>query len=171
MESSVDLNVHESLGRQYRAALEMFDNAVKQCPESAWLDPSYPNKFWHLAYHALFYTHLYLQPSEAELAPWPKNRPNYQFLGTTPWPPYERPKADTPYSKEEILEYRQFCSAEMEFRLQSISLGAPSGFHWLPCNKFELQVYNLRHLQHHTGQLLERLRTAHNIGVAWVFGV
>jgi len=32
----------------------------------------------------------------------------------------------------------------------------------------ELHIYNIRHLQHHTGQLMDRLRTAGNIGVAWV---
>ena len=37
-----------------------------------------------------------------------------------------------------------------------------------PFNKMELQLYNLRHLQHHTGQLAARLRTAANLAVTWV---
>ncbi len=39
-------------------------------------------------------------------------------------------------------------------------LDADSGFYWLPFNKFELQLYNIRHIQHHTGQLTDRLRQA-----------
>jgi len=32
----------------------------------------------------------------------------------------------------------------------------------------ELHMYNIRHLQHHAGQLIDRLRTTENIGIAWV---
>jgi hypothetical protein len=47
-------------------------------------------------------------------------------------------------------------------------LEAPSGFPFLPFNKLELQFYNIRHTQHHTGQLADRLRNAINIGTPWV---
>jgi len=163
-----DLNMLEVLGRQYRASLEMLLQAITKCPEALWLAPSYPNKFWHIAYHALFYTHLYLQASEAEFRPWAKHRPNYQYLGTVPRPPYDRPKIDVPYSKAEILEYHEVCCGESEDRLRALELDSPSGFPWLRFSRMELHVYNLRHLQHHAGQLIERLRTAENIGVDWV---
>jgi len=52
--------------------------------------------------------------------------------------------------------------------LPALNLEAPSGFYWLPFNKAELQFYNIRHTQHHTGQLADRLRTAANLGVDWV---
>ena len=76
-----------------------------------------------------------------------------------------------PYSKDEILEYLQMCWEEVDARVPSLDLGAPSGFHWLFFSKFELQLYNLRHLQHHTGQLIDRLRTVAEIGVDWVGAV
>ena len=131
-------------------------NAITRCPEETWIDTGYANKFWHLAYHAVFYTHLYMQPSETELSPWPWQRCDYQFLGSTPRPPFERPKLETPCNKEEILDFHKFCREGVEVRMRSLDLAAPSGFHRLPCNKLELQLYNLRHLQHHTGQLIER---------------
>lgn len=146
----------------------MLGQAVAKCPESLWLAPDYPNKYWHVAYHALFFTHLYLQASEAEFHPWPKHRPNYQFLGSIPWPPYDRPKIEVAYSKDEILEYHQFCGGEVELRVPSLDAGAPSGFPWLRFSKMELQLYNIRHLQHHAAQLIDRLRTAGGIGVEWV---
>ena len=37
--------------------------------------------------------------------------------------------------------------------------------------KLELQLYNLRHLQHHTGQLIDQLRTVAQMGVGWVAAV
>jgi hypothetical protein len=48
------------------------------------------------------------------------------------------------------------------------TLDSASGFHWLPFSRFELHLYNLRHLEHHTGQLADRLRSVANLGVTWV---
>lgn len=163
-----ELDIHEVLGRQYRASLKMLWQAITKCPEDLWLAPGYVNKFWHIAYHTLFYTHLYLQASEAEFSPWAKHRPDYQFLGSVPRPPSDRPKIEVPYSQAEILEFHEVCRAEIENRVRSVDLDSPSGFSWLRFGRLELHVYNLRHLQHHTGQLLDRLRTAENIGVTWV---
>ena len=42
------------------------------------------------------------------------------------------------------------------------------GFYWLPFNKLELQFYNIRHIQQHTGELYERLGTRENIELDWV---
>lgn len=162
------LNIHEVLESQYRASLEMLLQAITKCPEPLWVAPGYPNKFWHIAYHALYCTHMYLQPSEAEFSPWAKHRQAYQFLGSVPLPPYDRPKIEMPYSKAEILEFHGICCGEIEDRVQSVGLDLPSGFPWLRFNRMELHIYNIRHVQHHAGQLIDRLRTAESIGVAWV---
>jgi hypothetical protein len=167
----VETNLHEILARQYRASMAMLKDAVTKCPESLWLAAEYPNKFWHIAYHVLYCTHMYLENSRDEFIPWKKHREDYQWLGPLPWPPHDRPKIGTPYSKEEILEYLEICSEEIETRVPGLDFSAPSGFSWLPFNKLELQLYNLRHLQHHTAQLIDRLRTAAQIGVAWVGSV
>ncbi len=50
----------------------------------------------------------------------------------------------------------------------ALDLAGASGFDWLPMNKLELQFYNIRHLQLHTGELCERLGTEAKIDVAWV---
>ncbi len=171
MEAITQKNILEHIARQYRAALKMLEQAVASCPESLWLDQEYPNRFWHISYHALFYTHLYLQASESDFQPWEKHRKNYQYLGALPSSPHERPIIDTPYSKEEILEFVQFCLKEIESKVGSVDLEAASGFPWLPFNKLELQFYNIRHLQHHAGQLIDRLRTRENVAVAWARSV
>lgn len=41
-------------------------------------------------------------------------------------------------------------------------------FEWLPFEKLEHQLYNIRHTQHHTGQLAERLRSRIETGILWV---
>jgi len=166
-----EANLHEILGKQYRASMTMLREAVSKCPESLWLASEYPNKSWHIAYHVLFCTHMYLQNTYEEFTPWKKHRENYQWLGRLPWPPHDQPKIETPYTKEEILEYLQICCEEVEAKVPSLDFNAPSGFHWLPFSKLELQIYNIRHIHHHTGQLIDRLRTVAQIGIGWVVAV
>jgi hypothetical protein len=49
-----------------------------------------------------------------------------------------------------------------------MDLEAESGFYWLPFDKLELQFYNIRHVQQHTGELCERLGAQGEIEVDWV---
>lgn len=45
---------------------------------------------------------------------------------------------------------------------------AASAFDWIPLNKLELQFYTICHLQHHAGELCDRLGREAGIDVAWV---
>jgi hypothetical protein len=152
----------DALIRQYRAALDMFAQAITACPDSLWLDHAYPNRFWHVAYHTLFYTHLYLHPSDTQFRPWDRHREKSQNLAATEF---------APYSKTEIEEYLDLCRRELEERVRALDLEWASGFHWLPFNRFEVHLYNIRHLQHHAGQLIDRLRTSGHAGNAWIRGL
>jgi len=53
--------------------------------------------------------------------------------------------------------------------VHSTPFHAESGFHWLKLSKGEAPLYNLRHIQHHAGQLIERLRQEAGLGSKWVF--
>jgi hypothetical protein len=166
------MSVPESIVHQYHSALAMLRRAVELCPESLWLEGS-PNRFWHIAYHALFYTHFYLARSEAEFVAWERHQPESNFLGAVsgkavPGKPDAPRKLHEPYTQAEILAYADFCKGEIERQTAALDLGAASGFFWLPFNKLELQFYNLRHLAHHTGQLADRLRSQAGIGLPWV---
>jgi hypothetical protein len=155
---------------QYLAALEMLKQSVVKCPDPLWDDPHDKNKFWHVAYHTLFYTHLYLQVSEEAFRSWQKHRKNYQFLGKTPWPPHDRVIPDYTYTKEEVLEYLEFCRDQVKARIASWEWESDtSGFSWLPFSKLDLLIYNLRHIHQHTGELMERLGTRAGIDIDWVW--
>ena len=154
---------------QYYAALEMLKQAVVKCPDSLWDTREDKNKFWHVAYHALFYTHLYLQVSEQEFKPWSQHRDQYQFMGPLPWPPHDLPKIGAPYTKEEVLSFLAFCVQAVRDKVAILNLEADtSGFSWLPFGKLELQIYNIRHLQHHAAELMERLGEREKIDIDWV---
>ncbi len=146
---------------QYLAALQMLKQVVIRCPDSQWNFSEDRNKFWHTAYHALFYTHLYLQDSEKDFKPWPKHKDGYQSPGASLSP-------DFVYSREDLLEYLELCRKQVEARVLPLEEQAPSGFYWLPFSKLELHVYNIRHLQQHVGELYERLGSREHIDLDWV---
>jgi hypothetical protein len=152
---------------QYLAALVMLEQTVQRCPAELWADANEKDQFWHIAYHALFYTHLYLQESGATFVAWPQHRPEYHFLGPLPWPPHRMPAIGEPYTRAEVLEFLAFCRNEVVTRLPVTDFEAASGFDWLPFDKLELQVYNLRHLHQHIGELGARL-SARGILIDWI---
>lgn len=156
----------ESTARQFHSSLKMLGSAIDLCPDGLWLEGA-PNRFWHIAYHALFYVHFYAGPSDAAFVPWAHDRPEYNYLGEIPWKPGYKPQIDEPYSKAELKEYLEFCHGEVDRQVAVVDPEAPSGFPWLPFTKLELQSYSLRHLAHHTGQLSERLRTRAGVGLPW----
>jgi len=156
------------LKSQYRASLTMLLEAVRCCPAELWTDRRYANPCWQVAYHTLFYAHLYLQPSEAHFVAWQHHRPDAHQFRTGP----EAASALRPYSTQQILAYGALCLEMVDSAVDALDLEAPdSGFSWYRMSKLEHQFVSLRHLQHHTGQLADRLRQAANRGVAWVGGV
>ena len=146
---------------QFHASLAMLRQVIKKCPEPLWKDTAYTNPFWRVAYHTLFYTHLYLQPTFDDFVPWEKHLEKINVL--------DHPAGDVrAYSKAEILEYLTLCMEQLDEQVDEMDLAAESGFHWLPFNKLEVQFYNMRHIQQHTGQLCERLGAHGEIEVDWI---
>jgi hypothetical protein len=163
-----DSRARQPILHQYRAALEMLHRAIAACPDHLWFSVEYRNRFWHIAYHSVFYTHFYLQPSEGDFQPWGKHVANSNYLGPRPWAKNEPYQIPEPYAKPDVEEYLNLCRGEVEKQVPLIRFEDRSGFSWLSFDKLELQFYNIRHLQHHTGQLIERLRVAADLGVGWV---
>jgi len=157
----------KELVSQYKAGLRMLANAIELCPDKLWDDAvNYENAYWRIAYHTLFYTALYLAENADCFAQWEKHEPNYNRLGklTDDGAPI---LITTLYSKAELSGYLQSIVLKLDENIDEHNFTAPSGFYWLPMNKFELYLYNLRHIQHHTGQLVERLHDVGVKGVAW----
>jgi hypothetical protein len=165
------MSIKSGIASQYKASLIMLKNTINECDPELWKSNKYKNQFWHIAYHALFFADLYLSENDKAFKPWSKHKPEYQFMGQVPWPPHKEPNIGEPYSQIEILEYLDIIYNNLEERIEKTDLDKPSGFSWLPCDKFELQIYNIRHIQHHAGQLADRIREDKKIGIKWVFRV
>ena len=158
------MDIQSAIIDQYGAALEMLQQAIIQCPPACWDNPQDRKQFWLVAYHALFYTYLYLHDNLTTFKPWAKHRAEIHRLGALP----ESPEIGKPYSRDEILEFLDLCRQTVVDQVSALDPQAESGFEWLPFSKLELQLYNIRHLQHHTAELIEWLGANAGIDVDWV---
>ncbi|MCA9996837.1 MAG: DinB family protein [Anaerolineales bacterium] len=164
------MNVYQVVQSQYLAALAMMQQVIKSCPAHLWNDVAAKNRFWHVAYHALFYVHLYVQHEGGDFVPWEKHRENYNVMGEQlPWPPHDKLVIDVVYTQADLLDYLALCQQQIRAIVPTLDLASQSsGFSWLPFGKLELQLYSIRHLQLHVGELAERLWDKADIEVGWV---
>jgi hypothetical protein len=51
--------------------------------------------------------------------------------------------------------------------VDNVDIDGPSGFDWLPGSRLAAQIYTIRHLQQHTGELMERLGARAGKDVDW----
>jgi hypothetical protein len=160
------------LKSQYHAALAMLRDAIERCPDDVWIGDGDPNAGWQLAYHTLFFAHMYLQRDRESFRPWERHQAENQYpdgIAGPAEPASSLPLLPEPYSKDDVLAYWQFCDAMVDAAVDALDLGSPeSGFRTYPISKLEHQLVSLRHIQHHTAQLADRLRRAHDVGVGWV---
>jgi len=154
-----DATFRSVLKSQYHASLAMLREAVERCPAGEWSNANHKNAFWQLAYHTLFFTHLYLQRDEAAFQPWAQHRGRDDGI------------EGDPYSQAQVLEYWFLCDSIVDDAVDVLDLdSAESGFTWYRMSKLEHQFVNIRHIQHHSAQLADRLRSAADIGITWVGG-
>ena len=162
------MTIQEIIRSQYLASLAMLEHAIRECPADLWANPDYNNQFWQIAYHALFYTHLYLQPTEEDFIPRDLHYEQAHRFSPPPAGQSGEEQKSEPMQKDSLLEYLDFCRKEVDVKVKALKLDDESGFSWIPFSKQELQFYNIRHLQHHTGELCERLGTIAGIDIKWV---
>jgi len=162
--------LRSALKSQYHAGLAMLRDAIERCPESLWSGSGHKNECWQIAYHALFYAHFYSQRDEASFRPWKHHRADVNFFEGSPHPSRSaRPGTLEPYTKAQVLEYWELCDGQIDAAVDALDLDSrTSGFDWYPIPKIEHQIVNIRHIQHHVGQLADRVRTAVDEGVDWV---
>lgn len=140
----MDITLKTELWKQFGASLDMFENALVKCPESLWNDNS---QFWYRAYHTLFYTDYYLTIEPDKFHP-PEPYTLSEFSAD------EMP--DRVYTKEQLISYTGYCRDKCHKLLAGLS-SRIAETRWINEYKnysmFELIIYNMRHVQHHTGQL------------------
>ena len=163
--------IREILKSQYHAALAMLRQAVELFPADAWVGTEDENAPWQIAYHTLFFTHLYLQPDNDSFEPWEHHQADNQYPDGIPGPndpESDLPLQPEPYSRAQILQYWSVCDGMVDAAVDAQDiLSTESGFSWYPVPKLEHQIVNLRHIQHGAAQLADRVRSLVGAGVDW----
>ena len=149
--------------QQYAAAAEMLSTAVRRCPDGLWRSPTPRFPFWRVAYHSLFFTHLYASGSIDVFAKWEHHFEGAEDIG--------KPLAadGVPYSIDQVQAYSGHVMRQIRSELPDQDMDGPSGIPWWgEFTNLEMHVYNIRHLQHHVGQLVDRLRNDAGVEIDWV---
>jgi hypothetical protein len=144
--------VRQILTGQFEAALAMLHQCIEACPPEHWEGTIANATFRWVAYHALFFTDLYLSPNEGTF----ELRELHHRGGDE-----RQPVAAPGLSKDETLAYVPLCRQKIFASLVTEteeSLAGPSGFSWYKITRGEMHLVNIRHIQHHTGQLSAYLR-------------
>src|ERR1051325_11462885 len=105
------------LKSQYHAALAMLREAVERCPADEWSNADHTNAFWQVAYHTLYFTHLYLQPNLAAFRSWERQQNDVQHPDGIPGPADPAstlPLIPPPYPKSEVLAYWGVCDGMVD---------------------------------------------------------
>jgi len=160
------------IGRQFAAAIQMMRLAIEACPDDLWDDRTDGSPFWHLAYHTLFFTDMYLSENEKtfQAVDFHKNKAHflpgdYKEIGGVVATPEQA------YTRDQLLEYADRCLRKCDetfMRLTDQRALERCGFWWYELNVGEFLLNNLRHVQHHTGQLTLLLRRRADIGIDWL---
>lgn len=163
--------LRQALTEQYHAALAMLAECVEKCPDDLWTAGSHPRTFWRVAFHAAYFTHLYLGQSEDVYQPWPGRPEGCPELWQKPWSvePYELPEDFAPYTQIQVRDYLSFIASLLDPTVDTLDLEAQeTGIPWYQnMSKLSHQLLNLRHLQGHAGQLSDRLM-ARGIETDWI---
>ena len=154
--------IRSALKSQYHASLAMLRAAIRRCPDDLWTSSGrHANPFWRIAYHTLYYTHLYLQPNNWVFRPWEHHQRGIQRMRTPL-------KTKRLYAKAEVLAYWSICESMVDDAVDALDLNDPqSGFSWYKVPKMEHQIINIRHVQYHQAQLADRLRVSTGAGANW----
>ena len=160
------------ISRQFAAAIQMIRLAIQACPDDLWDDRTDGSPFWHLTYHALFYTDFYLSENDKLFKPMEYHEDKAHFLPgdykefggivTTP---------EKAFTQEQLLDYTDHCLHKCQETFEKLTNRQAlerCGFWWYELNVGEFLLNNLRHAQHHAGQLTLLLRRRADIGIDWL---
>ena len=157
----------EELLTAYSPALAMLNNCINLCPDEFWADDNKGTPFWRIAYHTLFYTDFYLSDGPQNFRPWENHLATYNALGEFT-PDGQKVIITTVYVKEQLKAYLTQLTEALPNRINEETLTSPCGFAWVRKSNLGLHLYIIRHIQHHTGQLVERLHGYGIKGIAWL---
>ncbi len=145
-------SVNSMLMSQFEAALAMLKQCIQACPPEHYEGKIANDTFRTIAYHTLFWTDYYLSPGEH----------SFELRELSHRGGDDRTMTSSPGLTEgETLSDVEMCRQKLADTLAAETpeiLAGPSGVSRFAFSRGELHLYNLRHIQHHTGALSAYLR-------------
>ncbi|MBL0136107.1 MAG: DinB family protein [Chitinophagaceae bacterium] len=164
--------IQEGLWRQFGASIDMLQNAISFCPESYFTTNK---RFYYLAYHCVLFLDYYLSIPPKDFSP---------ILPFTIKDKEQRPLEsigdivpDKIYSKEELIDYINKSRLKCKALIESLTDNEKLNIRFTEGNQegdmdypiLEILLYNLRHTQHHIGQLNLIMRQDLHKHMEWAF--
>ena len=147
------------LWKQFGASIDMLESSILVCPESFWDKKD----FWYSVYHTIFWIDYYSSTDPDTFSP-----PEPFTLSELD------PKGISPervYLKKELLEYLEYSGNKVFFLIDGLN-EETSKERFITkkknYNRIEMILYNMRHVQHHVGQLNFLLRQNEDVAGQWV---
>ncbi|MDR7211281.1 DinB family protein [Flavobacterium piscis] len=146
----------ELLWKQFGATIDMLEDSIVVCPETCW------DKIWYSAYHTIFWLDYYSsQNPDTFSPPQPFTLSEFDPEGILP---------ERIYNKKELLEYLEFSRKKIFLLIDGLNeKTAQERFvtKKKDYNRIEMIIYNMRHVQHHIGQLNLLLRQNADLAGKW----
>ena len=169
-------HLRKVLWNQFGASIDMLSNIIAMWPDEYW---NLESKEYYMSYHTFLFLDYYLTlPPTDYIAPLP-----FKMISLDKIPTYaiDDLLPEKLYSKDELLDCLRSCSAKCKqviFGLTEESISQPwiehpddiAGSSTLKYSVLEILLYNLKHVQHHVGQLNLLLRQETGEAAAWVSG-
>ncbi len=166
-----------AMWQNFAGAMDMFKEVIRICPEDYWQND---NKFFYLSYHTLIFLDYYLSQPVSSFSP----LLTYTITcGDLPTGAIDDVIPDRHFTREEIILYVQLVRKKS----RQVILESPEikfTQRWIKDEEIHLHdlcpelvknysltdilFYNLRHLQHHVGQLNFMLRQNTGLAADWV---
>jgi len=166
--------IEESLWRQFGASIDMLINVISNCPDNYFTTNK---RFYYLAYHSVIFLDYYLSIPPKNFSP---------VLTFTIKDKEERPPEsigdmipDKIYSRQELIDYLKESRLKCKKIIDGLTDIEKFDIRFTEGNQeddmdysiFEILLYNLRHTQHHVGQLNLIIRQDLNKHMEWAFRV
>jgi hypothetical protein len=147
----------EVLQKQYTKSFSILKKAISIYDETIWLNHvDYKSPAWQIVYHTLFYANIYCSSSENDIVQWNILRTDYHDFRKT----HELEKNNiislVPYTKTEMMEFAIFIEGNIPGYLSKMRPDEKCWPFWYDESQLEFHINNLRHIQHHIGEIIER---------------
>lgn len=168
----------DTLWKNFAAAIEMLRSVIAKCPDEVWYSEK---KFYYISYHTVIFLDYYLSNPVKEFQPYlPYTLGDADHL---PAGAVDDVLPNAHYSKNELQYYvdrtREKCK-----ELVCLSPTEKFNSKWIEEDEIEMHglcpslvtnytlleilFYNLRHVQHHVGQLNLLLRQKAGVAADWI---